>query len=90
MSEAPQPDVGLLTIMSFYILKFSRFLCELAVMDPLSIAASVIAILTAAGQVKKGLERLRSLKSAPQGLCALTNEVSEYLSMDGPYSCQLR
>ncbi|KAF7510833.1 hypothetical protein GJ744_005933 [Endocarpon pusillum] len=46
-------------------------------MDPLSITASILTILGAAGQVKKGLERLQSLKSAPQELCALTNEIAD-------------
>ncbi len=54
-------------------------------MEPLSITASILTVLGAAGQVKKGLERLQSLKNAPQELCALTNEVSVYLCMQGPY-----
>ena len=47
-------------------------------MDPLSITASVIAVLTAAGQVADGLSKLKALISCAQDeVCQLLNEVAD-------------
>ena len=46
-------------------------------MDPLSITASIIAIVGAGGKVVKGLDRLVGLRHAPDVLLALNNEVTE-------------
>ena len=46
-------------------------------MDPLSISVGIVTILGAGGQVAKGLEKIRSLKYAPDVLLALNNEVSD-------------
>ncbi|RWA04179.1 hypothetical protein EKO27_g10925 [Xylaria grammica] len=46
-------------------------------MDPLSLAASIIAVITAAGQISKGLRSLYELRHAPQEVLALANEVNE-------------
>lgn len=46
-------------------------------MDPLSITASVIAILGAAGEVTKGLAKVQALYHAPAELSGLMNEVSD-------------
>ena len=45
-------------------------------MDPLSITASIIALVQAVGAVAKGVRALRSIKNAPTELCALCNEVA--------------
>jgi hypothetical protein len=45
-------------------------------MDPLSTAASILAVLSAAGATAKGLEKLWALKDAPKDLWAVMNEVS--------------
>ena len=45
-------------------------------MDPLSICASVLAILAAGGKVSNGLRRLVSLKDAPSTLLSLENDVT--------------
>ena len=45
-------------------------------MDPLSISASIIAVIGTIRTVSQGLERLASLRHAPDQLLALTNEVS--------------
>ncbi|KAF2743557.1 hypothetical protein M011DRAFT_219252 [Sporormia fimetaria CBS 119925] len=50
-------------------------------MDPLSVAGSVLAVLTAAGKTSQGLERLYSLKDAPKELMCLINEVSSMRTM---------
>jgi hypothetical protein len=47
-------------------------------MDPLSIAASVLAVLTAAGKTAQGLERLVALKDASKDLICVVNEVCTY------------
>ena len=46
-------------------------------MDPLSITASVIAILGAAREVTKGLAKVQALQHAPAELSGLINEVSD-------------
>ncbi|KAL8861156.1 MAG: hypothetical protein Q9178_002372, partial [Gyalolechia marmorata] len=46
-------------------------------MDPLTITASVIAILGAAGQVTKGIAKVQALQHAPADLSGLMNEVSD-------------
>ncbi|CAI6330864.1 unnamed protein product [Periconia digitata] len=46
-------------------------------MDPLSITASILAIVGASEQAVKGLAKLRALKDAPAELSALINEVSD-------------
>ncbi|KAK6500916.1 hypothetical protein TWF506_003675 [Arthrobotrys conoides] len=46
-------------------------------MDPLSVTASIIAIVTAAVQVSNGLAKLVALKGAPEIVMALQNEVSD-------------
>ena len=45
-------------------------------MDPLSICASVLAILAAGGKVSNGLRRLVSLKDAPSTLLSLESDVT--------------
>lgn len=45
--------------------------------DPLSIAASAIAVIGAAQQVCKGVSKLRALQKAPEEFSALMNEVSD-------------
>ena len=44
--------------------------------DPLSIAASVLTVIGAAGEVGKGLRLLRIIKGAPEGLDDLLEDVS--------------
>ena len=44
-------------------------------MDPLSLTASVLAVITAATQVSKGLQALYSLRHARQEIFELSNEV---------------
>ena len=46
--------------------------------DPLSITASVIAILGAADSVRKVLSKIRLLNASPDELLALINEVSDF------------
>ncbi|KAF3107085.1 hypothetical protein TWF102_000923 [Orbilia oligospora] len=46
-------------------------------MDPLSVTASIIAIVTAAVQVSNGLAKLIALRGAPEIVMALQNEVSD-------------
>lgn len=46
-------------------------------MDPLSITASVLTLLTAANKVAKGLDKLASIKGAPAAVLALNNELSD-------------
>ncbi|TGJ87592.1 hypothetical protein E0Z10_g1213 [Xylaria hypoxylon] len=46
-------------------------------MDPLSLTASIIAVVTAAGQISKGLRSLYELRHAPQEVVELANEVNE-------------
>lgn len=46
-------------------------------MDPLSISASIAALIGAATTVVRGLDKLQTLRHAPAELKALLNEVSE-------------
>ncbi|MCJ1402645.1 hypothetical protein MMC11_005865 [Xylographa trunciseda] len=46
-------------------------------MDPLSLTASILAVLTAAGTVASGLKKLQSLKHASDDFLALMTEVSD-------------
>ena len=46
-------------------------------MDPLSLTASIIAIIGVGGQAAKAIKRLASAKGAPDSLLALNNEVSD-------------
>ncbi|MCJ1239219.1 hypothetical protein MMC14_007213 [Varicellaria rhodocarpa] len=46
-------------------------------MDPLSITVSVITLLGAGGTIAKGLDRIRSLRTAPDILLQLYNEISD-------------
>ena len=46
-------------------------------MDPLSLTASIIAILGAGGTISKGLSKIRHLKRAPYIVLQLNNEVTD-------------
>ena len=46
--------------------------------DPLSITASIIAVLGAADSVSKVLSKIRIFNDSPDGLLALINEVSDF------------
>ena len=46
-------------------------------MDPLSITASILAILGAGGKVGDGLKKIIALKDAPDALLALNNEIND-------------
>lgn len=46
-------------------------------MEAVGFAASVLTLLAAANQVAKGLDKLASIKEAPDAVLALNNEVSE-------------
>ena len=46
-------------------------------MDPLSLTASILALLGAGGTIAKGLAKLRRLKRAPYILLQLNNEVTD-------------
>ena len=46
-------------------------------MDPLSITASILAVAGAGGNLARGLKRVLELKTAPDALLALNNEVNE-------------
>ena len=46
-------------------------------MDPLSLTASIIAVIGAGGSLVRGLRKLLSLKDAPIWLLQLSNEVSD-------------
>ena len=46
-------------------------------MDPLSLIASIIALLGAGGTIAKGLGKIRRLKKAPDVLLQLNNEVTD-------------
>ena len=46
-------------------------------MDPLSLTASIIAIIGVGGQAAKAVKRLASIKGAPDTLLALNNEISD-------------
>lgn len=50
-------------------------------MDPVSVAASVLTLLGAAATAGRALERLSTLKHAPDNLVALVNEVETHLSI---------
>ena len=56
-------------------------------MDPLSTAASVFAVLSAAGATAQGLEKLLALKDAPKDLLAIMNEVSLPFSLELSLIC---
>ena len=45
--------------------------------DPLSIAASVITVIRAAGSIGRTLSKIRSVKDTPNAIHALQNEVSD-------------
>ena len=47
-------------------------------MDPLSLVGSLIAVLGAGGSVASGLQKLSSLRKAPDAILALNNEISEF------------
>ena len=47
-------------------------------MDPLSLSASIITLLAAGGTVIRGLERLSSLRAAPNIILALNIEISDF------------
>ena len=63
--------------------------------DPLSLVASVIAVVGAAESISNSLSKLRLLRNAPDGLLALNNEIADlkillrtiegYLSSDQPH-----
>ena len=46
-------------------------------MDPLSLVASIITVIGAGGQVTKTIQKLASLKDAPNIIFALNNEISD-------------
>ena len=46
-------------------------------MDPLSVAASILAIVGAGSQVAKQMKKVLELRNAPDDLLALNNEISE-------------
>lgn len=46
-------------------------------MDPLSLAASIIAVIGAVNRVASGLQRIIALKNVPAVLLALNNEISD-------------
>ena len=45
-------------------------------MDPLTITASILALLSAGGKIAQGLKKIESIRHAPEVLVALNNEVS--------------
>ena len=47
------------------------------VMDPLSLTASIIAVLGVGGQAAKGIGKLASIKGTPELVLALNNEISD-------------
>ena len=47
-------------------------------MEPLSVAASVLAVLGAAGAAGRGLQHVLALRNAPDQVIALMNEVSVF------------
>ena len=47
-------------------------------MDPLSVTASIITLLAAGGSIVDGLEKLASLREAPDIILALNNEISDF------------
>lgn len=49
-----------------------------AIMDPLSLTASIIAVLGAASAAAQGLEKLRSIRHAPQQVLVVLSEVSDF------------
>ena len=46
-------------------------------MDPLSVTASIIALIQAGGKVSTGLKKIANLRNAPDILLALNNEVAD-------------
>ena len=48
-------------------------------MDPISLRASIIAILGAGGAIAKAMHKIRGLKHAPDVLLQLNNEVTVLL-----------
>ena len=49
-------------------------------MEPLSVAASVIAVLGAASAAGRGLQHVLALRNAPDQVIALINEVSVFVN----------
>ena len=47
-------------------------------MDPLSLTASIMAVLGAGGSVASSIERIISLRNAPDAILALNNEISDF------------
>ena len=48
------------------------------IMDPLSVTASIVTLLAASGSIVGGLEKLSSLREAPDIILALNNEISDF------------
>ena len=46
-------------------------------MDPLSLTASIVAIIGVGGQAAKAIEKLASVRGAPDAILALNNELSD-------------
>ena len=46
--------------------------------DPLSLVASIIAVVGAAETISKTLSKIKLLRNAPDGLLALNNEVADF------------
>ena len=53
------------------------YLDDPCIMDPLSLTASIIAVLGAGGTIAKGFGKIRHLKRAPDVLLQLNNEVTD-------------
>lgn len=51
-------------------------------MDPLSLTASIIAVIGAASATAQALEKLRSLRHAPQQILVVLNEVCRLACQD--------
>ena len=52
-------------------------------MEPLSVAASVLAVLGAASAAGRGLQHVLALRNAPDQVIALINEVSVFVNSQG-------
>jgi len=59
-------------------------------MDPLSVTASVLTVLGAAGTVLRSLEKTRSFRKAPEEVHALIEEVSDLRTVLGGVETLLR
>ena len=59
-------------------------------MDPLSITASSLTIIGAAGVIGKGLKRIVALRRAPQILLALNSEVADLYCVLQAVDCLIR